>query len=169
LALLLSNSLPTMIDPSAPAFSKICRELADDVARNAGAVGTDPVAALHRMRDQRLDLDDLAALGLRRHADQRSRHHWRSSTQAASVTMTSVLADQNEPSLISATATTFCESASLMRVARRARPARGPSATEITRGCGFFSFTTWIALTWSAGDIGLSTETLSGTALPFST
>ena len=55
-----------------------------------------------------------------------------------------------------------------MRVDTLARPARGPSRKLSTFGCGFFSVKTWIAFTWSAGVIGLSTLTASGTALPFS-
>ena len=47
-----------------------------------------------------------------------------------------------------------------MRVATLARPARGPSWTLTTFGCGFFSLKTWIALTWSAAVIGLSTATV---------
>ena len=42
------------------------------------------------------------------------------------VTMTSTLSDQKLPSLISAMATTFCESARRMRVETAALPARGP-------------------------------------------
>jgi len=53
--------------------------------------------------------------------------------------MTSISSDQNEPSLIWAMAMTFCESASRMRLENVARPARGPSWTLITLGCGFFS------------------------------
>ena len=49
-----------------------------------------------------------------------------------------------------------------------ARPERGPRRTLTTFGCGFFSVKTWIAFTWSAGVIGLSTTTASGTALPLS-
>src|SRR5258708_24709289 len=116
-------------------------EPGDDVARDEVSVGADPKAALHRVRDQRLDLDDLAALGLRRDVDQHAGHRTRSSTQAAIVTITSADALQNDPSLISATATLCCESASLIRVDRVARPARGPIVTEITCGCGFFSLT----------------------------
>src|SRR5207248_11426228 len=126
-------------------------------------------AGLHRMRDQRLDLDHLAALGLGRNVDERARGHCKPSTQAAMVTMTSASADQNEPSLSCATATTFWASASLMRVESAALPARGPSCTPMTLGCGFFSLKMWMALTWSAAVIGLSTVTVSGTVLPFST
>src|SRR5262245_34963203 len=143
-------------------------EQIDDVARQhiAGAVGA--VAGLHHMGDQRLDLDDVAALGLGRNVDERAGHGQIPSRQAASVTTTSASSDQNEPSLSSATAITFCESASRMRVEMLALPARGPRWTLTTFGCGFFSLKTWIALTWSAAVIGLSTETVSGTVLPFS-
>src|SRR5262249_34845102 len=47
--------------------------------------------------------------------------------------------------------------------------ARGPSAALMTKGCGFFSVKTWMAFTWSAGVMGLSTVTVQGTVLPFST
>ena len=46
--------------------------------------------------------------------------------QAASVTITSALSDQNVPSLSAAIAIIFCEVASRMRVETCARPARGP-------------------------------------------
>src|SRR5205823_7270097 len=78
------------------------------------------------------------------------------------------LSDQNEPSLSSQIATTFCESASRMRVATFARPARGPRWKLATLGWGFFSVKTCTALTCWASVIGLSTVTVSGTALPFS-
>src|SRR5438874_1873520 len=78
------------------------------------------------------------------------------------------LSDQNEPSLSSQIATTFWESASRMRVATFARPARGPRWKLATLGWGFFSVKTCTALTCSASVIGLSTVTVSGTALPFS-
>ena len=70
-----------------------------------------------------------------------------SSMQAASVTITSALALQNSPLLVSAMATIFWESASLMRVATTARPLRGRGRASKTCGCGFFSLKTWIALT----------------------
>src|SRR5262249_4627711 len=101
-------------------------EQRDDIPRDRGGAGAHPETALHRMRYQRLDLDDLAALCLGRNVDQRARHRTRSSTQAASVTTTSALSVQNDPSLISTRAVTCCESASLMRVDSRARPALGP-------------------------------------------
>ena len=47
------------------------------------AVGARPEAGLHRMRDQRLDLDDLAALGVLRHIDQGAWPSVMSSRQAA--------------------------------------------------------------------------------------
>src|ERR1700674_1036367 len=82
---------------------------------------------------------------------------------------TLTLSDQNEPSDISATATTVCVSDNRIRVEMLARPARGPSLALMTFGCGFFSLKTWMALTWVAGVIGLSTATAQGTVLPFST
>ena len=48
------------------------------------------------------------------------------------------------------------------------RPARGPSRHVITSRCGFFSFSTVIASTWSAALIGLATCTVIGTVLPLS-
>src|SRR5580700_2817730 len=123
-------------------------EIVDDVARDRLAGDADAVAGFHHVRDQRLDLDDLAFLGGGRNVDQGAGHQgFGSSTQAASVTMTSMSSDQNEPSDSSAIAVTFCESASRIRVEKLARPARGPSLTLITFGCGFFSLKTWIALT----------------------
>src|ERR1700712_1808937 len=99
------------------------------------------------MRDQRLDRDDLAALGFRRNVDQGAGHQLTSSRQAPSVMITVALSDQKVPSLISAMAVTSCVSARRMRVAMLARPARGPIWMLITFGCGFFSEKTWIALT----------------------
>src|SRR5207244_8441251 len=91
-------------------------EFGDDVAvhRLARIVGAK--TGLHIVRDQRLDLDDVAAFGLRRRIDEGTRHAQTPSRQAASVTMTSASLDQNEPSLICAMAMTFCESARRMRV-----------------------------------------------------
>src|SRR5580693_9492773 len=114
-------------------------ESGDDVARNERTVEADPKAGLHRMGDQRLDLDDLARLRLGRHIDEGARRHCRSSMQAAMVTMTSASSDQNEPSLSCATATIVWASASLMRVESAALPARGPKYAPMTLGCGFFS------------------------------
>src|SRR6202521_5727043 len=85
------------------------------------------------------------------------------------VTMRSALADQNEPSLSLAIATIFCGAASLIRVETLARPERGPRWKLATLGCGFFWLKMWMLLTWSLGVIGLSTATVSGTELPFST
>src|SRR5450432_3583358 len=91
------------------------------------------------MRDQGLDLDHLTACGLRRDIDERACHHLLSSVQAAMVTMTSTLSDQNEPSESSAIAITLCVSASRMRVEMLARPARGPRWNVTMLGSGFFS------------------------------
>src|SRR3981081_140264 len=143
-------------------------ELGDDVARDRLAHVVVAIAGLHDVRDQRLDLDGLPALGLGRHIDEGARHD-RSSRQAASVTITSAEADQNEPSLSSAIATMVCVSARRKRVVMRPRPARGPRRALMMLGCGFFSLKTWIALTWSCGVIGLSTSIASATVLPFST
>src|SRR5262245_27267622 len=122
-------------------------ELADDVARNRLAHVVVAIAGLHLVLDQRLDDDDLAFLGLRRNVDECACHQGRSSRQAAIVTITSTSSVQNVPSLISAIAISFCESASRMRVAIFACPARGPMRALITFDCGFFSLNTWIALT----------------------
>src|SRR5216684_1641469 len=121
-------------------------EALDDVARNDPAVGAGPEARLHRMQDQRLDLDDLARLGGLGRIDE-DVGHVTSSMQAARVTITSALALKNSPELVSAMATIFWESASLMRVAITALPLRGPSRASKTCGWGFFSLKTWIALT----------------------
>src|SRR4051812_9519518 len=126
-------------------------------------------AGFHWVTDQRLDLDHVAALGGFRHIDEGTCVHGRSSRHAASVTTTSCVSDQHVPSDISAIAVSFCVVASRMQVATCALPARGPSCTEITFGCGFFSLNTWIALTKSSFVIGESTETVIGTTLPFST
>src|ERR1043165_8467375 len=115
----------------------------DDVARDHPAVGAVAEAGLHHLRDQRLDLDHLAAPRLLRHVDEGARAHGcRSSRQAASVTTTSCVSDQNVPSDISAMAVIFCVSARRMRVAISAFPARGPNRTLITLACGFFSLNT---------------------------
>src|SRR5262249_48768018 len=120
------------------------------------------------VRDERLDFDDLAALGPGRDVDEGLGHGYASSRQAASVTTTAALSDQKEPSLSSQMAVTVCVVASRMRVATRARPARGPRWKLTTLGCGFSSVKTWMAFTWSAAVIGLSTLTVRGTVLPFS-
>src|SRR5580658_3702072 len=144
-------------------------ELGDDVARDRLADVVAPESGFHEVRDQRLDLDHLAALGLRRHVDEGARHQSRFSRQACSVTITSAEADQNVSSLSSAIATIVCVSARRKRVDILARPARGPRWTLITFGCGFFSLNTWIALTYSLAVIGLATSIVSATELPFST
>ncbi len=56
-----------------------------------------------------------------------------------------------------------------MRVATRARPARGPRWNTAISGCGFFSLNSAMRRTWSLAVIGLSTVTVTPTALPFST
>src|SRR5262249_40072823 len=144
-------------------------EARDDVAwdRLADVVVTE--AGLHDVRDQRLDLDHLAAFCLLRHVDEGAGHQSKLSRQAARVTMTSADVDQNEPSLSSATATMVCVSARRKRVEILARPARWPRWALITFGSGFFSLKTWIAFTWSSLVIGLSTSIASATVLPFST
>src|SRR5581483_3861044 len=100
-------------------------EARDDVARNHLAGRGPAITGLHDVRGQRPDLNDVAAPGALGYVDQGRRHH-SSSVQAASVTTTSTLADQNEPSDICAIATTFWLSASRMRVETWARPAAGP-------------------------------------------
>src|SRR5262245_52846620 len=142
-------------------------EALDDVARNDRAVGARPEAGLHGMHDQGLELDDLALLRRLGRVDE-DVGHVRSSRQAARVTITSALALKTSPLLVSAMATIFCESPSLMRVETIALPFFGLSFASKTWGCGFFSLKTWIALMWSASVIGLSADTVSGTALPFS-
>src|SRR5882724_5174317 len=122
-------------------------ELGDDVARDRLAHIVVPIAGLHLVRDQRLDRDDVALLGLGRDVDEGAGHQTGSSRQAAMVTMTSTSSDQKLPSFISAIAMMRCESASRTRVDSLAWPAGGPSRTLTTFGCGFFSLNTWIART----------------------
>src|SRR5690349_2240300 len=105
------------------------------------------IAGFHDVRHQRLDLDDITALGLARNVDQGGGHQITSSVQAASVTTTSTLADQNVPSESLAIATTFWLSASRMRVETCARPACGERRKLPIFGCGFFSLKTWMLLT----------------------
>src|SRR4051794_1700212 len=102
---------------------------------------------LHDVRDQGLDLDDVASSRLFRDVDQHRAHQITSSVQAASVTTTSAVTDQNEPSDSFAIATIFCESARRMRVETWARPERGPRKKLPAFGCGFFSTKTWMLLT----------------------
>ena len=91
-----------------------------------------------------------------------------SSRQAASVTTTSALRTRtSRRSARRSRSRSACRRAGCGSP-RCARPARGPSRKLTTSGCGFFSVKTWMALTWSASVIGLSTLTVSGTALPFS-
>src|SRR3954464_2696922 len=104
-------------------------------------------AGLPDVRHQRLYLDDVAAFRLFRNVDQHRAHQITSSVQAASVTTTSTVADQNEPSDSFAMATTLWLSASRIRVETWARPTRGPSTKLATFGCGFFSTNTWMLLT----------------------
>ena len=121
-------------------------KLRDDVARDHLAVGGMAVAGLHDMRHQRLDLDDLAALGRRRNVDQGGGHQITSSVQAASVTTTS---DRGRPERAvgqPAMATIFWLSARRTRVETCARPARGPRWKLPIFGCGFFSLKTWMLL-----------------------
>src|SRR5260370_33634769 len=99
----------------------------DDVGRNDAAVGARPEAGLHRMQDQRLDLDDLARFGGLGGIDE-DVGHVTSSMLAARVAITSAEALQNAPELGSAMATSFCESASSMRVASAGLPLHVPAA-----------------------------------------
>src|SRR6266567_7756565 len=70
-------------------------ERRDDVARDRPAVGAGAKAGLHHVRDQRLDLDHVAAFGLLRHIDEGTGGHGcKSSRHAASVTMTSWVSAQ---------------------------------------------------------------------------
>src|SRR5262249_33533191 len=143
-------------------------EQPDDVARNPRAELRTAIPGFHLVRDQRLDLDDLATPRAVGRVDERVGHGYASSRQAARVTTTAAVADQNEPSLSSPIAVTVGVVASGMRVDPRARPARAPRRKLTTSGWGFSSVNTWMARTWSAGVIALSTLTVSGTVLPFS-
>src|SRR5437899_9010490 len=106
------------------------------------------IAGFHDVRHQRLDLDNVAAFGFRWNVDQcGGGHQITSSVQAASVTTTSTLADQNVPSESLAIATTFWLSASRMRVEIWARPACGERWKLPMFGWGFFSLKTWMLLT----------------------
>ena len=58
--------------------------------------------------------------------------------------------------------------ASRMRLATVALPDSGEKRKTATPGCGLAVASTWIALTWSFSVIGLSTEMVKGTVLPFS-
>src|SRR5688572_18360144 len=81
-------------------------------------------AGLHIVRNQHFHPDDVAALRRGRNVDQGAAH-MTSSRHAPIVTMTLTEPDQNDPSDISAIATTSCVSDSRMRVEKAARPERG--------------------------------------------
>src|SRR5947207_15862374 len=100
------------------------------------------IAGFHDVRHERLDLDDIAALGLGGNVDQGGGHQITSSVQAANVTTISTLTDQNEPSDSRAMATTFWLSASRMRVETWARPEFGPRWKLQMLVCGCFSLKT---------------------------
>src|SRR5260221_441842 len=72
------------------------------ISQDRGPSFAAPTPGFHHMRDQRLDLDDLAALGLWRHVDEGAGHGQLYSRQAAMVTITSTVSDYSEPSLNSA-------------------------------------------------------------------
>src|SRR5277367_5383940 len=82
-------------------------EARDDVAWDQIADSRAAIAGFHDVRHHRLHFDDLAAFRLGGYVDQRGGHQITSSVHAASVTTTSALADQNEPSDRLAMATTF--------------------------------------------------------------
>ena len=88
--------------------------------------------------------------------------------QAARVTITSTVCCHQLPSLMPATATSFCDVASLMRVDTSALPARGVRLNRATSGSGLRSLKIPMAVTWSPSVIGLSTRMVTGTALPLS-
>src|SRR5262249_922892 len=106
-------------------------ELGGDIARNrlAGAVGGK--ARVLGMGDQSVEMEEWGGGGGGGRSDEGARHAQLPSRHAASVTTTSTSSAQNEPSLICATATTFCVSARRMRVEKLARPARGPRRAPI--------------------------------------
>src|SRR5262249_53687493 len=126
------------------------------------------IPGFHLVRDQCLDLDDLATPRAVRCVDERVGHGYASSRQAARVTTTAAVGEPNEPSLSSPIAVTAWGLASRMRVDARRRPARGPRGKLTASGWGFSSVNTWMARRCSAGVIALSTLTVSGTVLPFS-
>src|SRR5262249_23594058 len=101
-------------------------ELRDDVARKRLASLGVAETGFHDVPDQRADLDDVAALCFGWKVDDRARHYEISSAHAATVTTTSCVAFQNEPSLSCAIAVMVCESARRMRDVSAARPERGP-------------------------------------------
>src|SRR5262249_58145936 len=126
-------------------------EQPDDVTRNPRAELRAAIPGFHLVRDQCLDLDDLATPRAVRCVDERVGHGYASSRQAARVTTTAAVAEQNEPSLSSPIAVTVWVLASRMRVDTRARPARGPRRKLTTPGCGFSSVNTWMAPPCSGG------------------
>ena len=145
-------------------------EQIDDVARDRVAGVRMAVAGLHHVRDQCLDLDDLAALGLGGNVDEGARHHGKLLDTGGERDdhVGAVRPERCRRSSRRSRPPSACRRAGCAwRSARGRRAARG--CTLITFGCGFFSLKTWIALTWSAAVIGLSTVTVSGTVLPFST
>src|SRR5689334_6422570 len=105
------------------------------------------ITGFHDMRHQRLDLDDVAAFGFWWNVDECGSHQISSSVQAASVTTTSTLADQNVPSDSFAMATIFWLSARRMRVETCARPLCGVRWKLPILGCGFFSLKMWMLRT----------------------
>src|SRR6266850_7761981 len=144
------------------------RERADNILRHLAPVDLEPVAGLHRVLDQDPHPDDLAAPGPARQLDARGHQLSISSTHADRVTTTLALPIQNEPSDISASATTRWLPASRTREVISAAPARGPRWKLAIRASGLRSETRWIARTWSASVIGLSTLTFIATELPLS-
>src|SRR5437588_5850677 len=144
------------------------RKRADHVLRHLAPIDLEPVAGLHRVLDQDAHPDDLAAPRLARQLDARGHQLPSSSTHADRVTTTLALSIQNEPSDISASATTRWLPASRTREAISAAPARGPRWKLAIRASGLRSEIRWIARTWSASLIGLSTLTLIDTELPLS-
>ena len=120
---------------------KLARELVDDLARDRLALRILALARFHLVRDQRLDLDQLAGCGLGRHAHARGRFGGHGviltlivvvvgravgqPPQPPMVTLTLALAMWSEPFDISATQTMFCVCASRMRVAAEALPQAG--------------------------------------------
>src|SRR5207302_7473021 len=133
------------------------RERADHVLRHLAPIDLEPVAGLHRVLDQDAHPDDLAAPRLARQLDARGHQLPSSSTHADRVTTTLALSIQNEPSDISASATTRWLPASRTREVISAVPARGPRWKLAIRASGLRSEIRWIARTWSASLIGLST------------
>src|SRR5690606_35941711 len=114
----------------------------DDVARDDLAAVIAPIASLHGVFDQRLDLDHFAAFRGLGHDDAGGRHAHGSqppSMHADNVTITCASADQKLPSCISATASTRCVSAMRMLVETLARPIRGLRLNFTTSATGFFS------------------------------